>query len=468
MKLQHYDAMNNFKKLIAVFCFAALSFLQATILLADDNDSQCIHWQSSFVFTEFMDRARVTIDKGERLYFYKPHPDLCEIPNDCKHKSYLIPGDEVTIGNVCRQWAFIEFHSKRGKSTEGWVELSKLSILQPDAGTLETRKKQKPEIFSDEPIVLAAFKGDITQVKALIQANKPSLTRALFAASHANHEDVVDLLLKNGANPNDDKDSCLLFATAIVDSKKTIQKKLIAAGANVNCIMGHGQKRTPLMWVAFQNRAMTPVYVAIGRAHNLSPDYPEAVKFLLAEGAVVDAKDVWGGTALRVAIEKNNVDIARILLDHGADVNNYIDNSTSIGVQEGNVALMVALDWFKLTLDPTMIKLILDYGADVNYRNELKYDEECDKTTSGRCTFQGQTVLTHAAGGEYLGVVNLDIVKLLLSNNADPNIPRTDGKTPAEIARENGNLKIAEIIEEYIKYYPTTGFIRTPQTARVR
>jgi hypothetical protein len=42
----------------------------------------------------------------------------------------------------------------------------------------------------------------------------------------------------------------------------------------------------------------------------------------------------------------NNVDVARVLLDAGADVNNTLDETTSIGVQEGNTALLAAIAWY--------------------------------------------------------------------------------------------------------------------------
>ena len=136
--------MNTLRKIIPMLCYAVLLCTHSTFSHANDNDSQCIHWHNSFVFTEFMDRAKVTGDKDERLYFYKPHPDLCESHKDCKQKSYLIPKDEVTIGNVCRQWAFVEFRSKREKRTEGWVELNRLSMQQPDTKSTSRSKSNCP------------------------------------------------------------------------------------------------------------------------------------------------------------------------------------------------------------------------------------------------------------------------------------------------------------------------------------
>jgi ankyrin repeat protein len=170
------------------------------------------------------------------------------------------------------------------------------------------------------------------------------------------------------------------------------------------------------------------------------------MRLFLRYGADVNIKDVWGGTPLRATVESNNVDIASLLLEAGADVNNYINNSTSVGVQSGNTVLMHAVGWYSYRLDPTLLKLLLRHGADVDFRNDLPYDDECDTTTSGKCTFRGQTALTRAAtDGLYA------VVKLLLDNGANPTLARSDGAAPADVARDRGHKDIAQLVEKYVK-----------------
>src|SRR6266571_1183665 len=56
----------------------------------------CTHWTSAFVFTEFMDRARVRGTGGQRLYLRPANPELCSSlldPRDCKARAYVIPKD---------------------------------------------------------------------------------------------------------------------------------------------------------------------------------------------------------------------------------------------------------------------------------------------------------------------------------------------------------------------------------------
>ena len=91
-----------------------------------------------------------------------------------------------------------------------------------------------------------------------------------------------------------------------------------------------------------------------------------------------------------------------------------------------------------------MIELLLRHGADVNYRSKLRYDENCDRTTSGKCTFRGQTALTRAATEEHY-----TIVKLLLENGANPLLPREDGKSPRQVACDWKHIDVAKLIKKY-------------------
>jgi ankyrin repeat protein len=179
-----------------------------------------------------------------------------------------------------------------------------------------------------------------------------------------------------------------------------------------------------------------------GFLYNPSPEPVAAVKALLDAGARVDEVDVWGGTALRSALGSNNVDVAQVLLDAGADVNNYIDGP--MGDSHGNTLLAEAVFWYSLTNDPTMIALLLERGADVNYRSPSPFRGMCGAAGYPECTFEGQTALTRAAAnGLY------DVVRLLLDHGADPNLSRRDGETAAALARAYRHPDVAVMIDRY-------------------
>jgi ankyrin repeat protein len=231
-----------------------------------------------------------------------------------------------------------------------------------------------------------------------------------------------------------------------VHGELKVLSALLDAGFPLNCTSGP-QKISPLKAFAMGNRAARPSWAAMGLP--LDPGVKEPVAMMqlfVHHGADLNIKDVWGGSPLRATAEKNNVDLAALLLQAGADVNNYIDDSTSIGEQRGNTVLMEAVFWYSLRWDPTLVRLLLHHRADVDFRNDLRYDEECDKMTSGKCTFRGQTALTRAAtDGLYA------IARALLDGGANPTLSRGDGAAPAEIARANGHARTSELIEKHVK-----------------
>jgi ankyrin repeat protein len=401
---------------------------------------ECVHWTSAFVFNEFTGQATVTGEQGQRLYLHKANPQLCDQENsgmgaECETKSYIVPGDKVTIGHICGTWAYVEFRSKKSYS-RGWVEARRLEKI---AESGESKAEQDRKFKSDNRLTQALRSEPIGEVIDLVDSGKENKNAVLGAAVALSRSDVVLAMLQRGTNPNTDPKSCQLMLDAKNDIK--ILQALIDAGMDVNCTTV-AERYTPLMaasWV-FQDSPVEMTSLGL-RKRNSSP--LEAVKLLIKSGANVNAIDVFGQTALRSAISRNNVDIATFLLKSGADVNNYIDDSKYSGVeQRGDTALMDAIGGYSLRYDPTMIRLLLEHKADVNVRNRKPYDEE---RISGS-PFAGQTALTKAAS---YGA--LTIVKLLLQYGADPLLSRDDGALPADIARQNGHLDVAEVIERFAK-----------------
>lgn len=438
---------SRFSRAIYTALVANILFFGVTQANADALPD-CAHWTSAFVFTDFMDRARVRGSAGERLYLSPANPEICATlldPRDCKLRAYIIPKDVVTIGHVCNASAYVMYERRRSRSM-GWVELKRLERLAPDPKTLAERNKWPSARPEGTSLLSAAFDGDVAGLRKAMSDDANALRRdgygALYVAARQNRIDAMVALLDLGVNPNG-VNSCQQFTNVATSASPKALELLVSRGADINC-KSERELRTPLMGVAGNNRGMEIVSRAMGHAKD--SDIVTAASMLLAKGARVDDVDVWGGSALRIAIAPNNVDIARLLLEKGADVNNYVDDSTSVGEQSGNTTLMSAISWFPLRKDPTMIRLLLQHKVDVNYRSKLEYDEECDRTTSGKCTFRGQTALTRAVSdGHYT------VIKLLLDNGADPLLPRTDGKALMEIACDRNEIEIAGLVEEYVK-----------------
>lgn len=405
---------------------------------------ECAHWTQAFVFTEFMPKAEVTGTPGQRLNFFRQNPQICnqEQTTPCETKRYLITGDRVVIGHECSSWAHVQYQSRRSTST-GWVDRARLKTLPPDQATLAAQAEWRQRPIQD-PLERAVATGDISAVKPLLHS-KAENSRALAFAVAGRQSHIALDLIQNGLEPSESSDPCQIVVHAVLGDLKVLSA-LLDAGFPINCTSG-SQKTSPLKVYAMADRAAQPLRAARDRPLDPGVQDPAALmQLFLRHRADLNIKDVWGGTALRATILHNNVDIARLLLEAGADVNNYIGDSTSIGEQSGNTVLMEAVRWYGLGMDPTLVGLLLRHGADVNFRNELSYDEECDRTTTGRCTFRGQTALTRAAkDGHYA------VVKLLLASGANPSLPRGDGATPTEIARANGHPQIADLIEKYVR-----------------
>jgi ankyrin repeat protein len=436
-------------KLISFVVFGLIATIISTCSYANDTIDHskeqtlplCAHWTNAFVLKEFMRQAEVVGTKDQRLSIFKQNPDLCELDavNQCTSSRYVISGDHVTVGHICGAWAHIEY-GKKNSTTKGWVELARLKLLEPDSKTiLQARKKYiSPNVIESNSLNKAIFANDIRSIKKLIQSGKDA-TNALPVAVLSKNTEVVTTLLQLGARPNDLQNNCNLIMSAI-HSNSDILNALLEAGGQVNCV--GVQKCSPLKSLAMVNRADRPQWVAMGHLADPGVDEPEKIFSILKKfGAELNIEDAWDGTPLRGALENNNVDIAKLLLEAGADVNNYLDDSP-----RGDTILMEAIAWYTLRWDSSMIELLLQHGADVNYKNKDEYHDLEVGREAEYSSSAGQTALTIASSNGYLKVV-----KLLLEHGADPSIPRGDGKTAFQLAVENKHPEVSKLISDSLK-----------------
>ena len=120
---------------------------------------------------------------------------------------------------------------------------------------------------------------------------------------------------------------------------------------------------------------------------------------------------------LIIAIDENDIEKVKSLLDKGADINTRNEN--------GDTALMMAVN---RTRDVKLVNLLLDKGADVNAKNNKN-----DKYKLN------QTALIYAAIYE-----ETEIVKALLERGADVNAKNNYGYSPLIMAaahERSGNVK---------------------------
>lgn len=174
-------------------------------------------------------------------------------------------------------------------------------------------------------------------------------------------------------------------------------------------------------------------------------NHPEVVRFLVDNGAGINAKNSYYSTPLYLAAMKKNADVAGYLIQHGADPNLFcygrrtplhmalgkkqhdlammlIQNGANINVQDywGRNALHYALQYE----DPAIAKTLIRAGVEVNAATEGKW------TPLHYCAKNGYT----------------EVAKMLLDRGADPNAKTKDGRTPLMMAQKKNNKEIEALL----------------------
>ncbi len=300
----------------------------------------------------------------------------------------------------------------------------------------------------DDRLLDAAKTGDVSAIKRLVKegANVNSVDNhgvtPLLIATNWNKLDAVKTLLELGADPkyNVGGTSALFIATG---RDTEIVRVLIQTGADVN-LTTEKYNYSPLGRAA-GNRDDT--FINLKKSGGYSGPFPnrtETVRLLIKAGASVNHVDGFGMSPLRRAMERNNIEIARLLLEANADVNQRIPSED--GTQNGDTILMDTVGYYSVFKNISAIKLLLDFKANPNDRNELEYNEEWEPRGNG---WRGYSVLGYAAKRGWK-----EVVGLLLSYGADPGLPRTDGQSPLKLAIENKHRQTAALIENAIKKRP--------------
>lgn len=160
--------------------------------------------------------------------------------------------------------------------------------------------------YANTPTIKAAAYGRIRVVKLLLEKgadvnkhNEGGETPLHYAARHG-HVKVMEILLDHGADPTKKGTGC---GTPMQWAGRGGQigaiKALMRYGVSVNQPGTHDG---------------TALHEAVKH------DHPDTVRFLLANGAEVDAPLDYGDTPFYLASTgKGNIEIGRILLEHGAD-----------------------------------------------------------------------------------------------------------------------------------------------------
>jgi uncharacterized protein len=184
--------------------------------------------------------------------------------------------------------------------------------------------------------------------------------------------------------------------------------KLLAAGADAKAANRYG---------------ITPLYLACENAN------PAMIERLLKAGADANAVSTEGETALMTVARTGVVEAAKVLLDHGANVDAREE-------WHGQTALMWAVD----EQHPAMVKELIAHGADVNaVSNVNKWERQ--NTAEPREKWLPLGGLTPLLFAARQGCVECE--QILLDAGANVNTTDPDGISPVLMAIINGHYDAA-------------------------
>ena len=341
-----------------------------------------------------------------------------------------IDAKEAWNGQTALMWAAAEGH---GAVVETLIEAGADIRATSGGGTT--------------PLMFAVRKGDMRSVQALLKAGadvnekRPDLATPLLIAIINGHEDLVDLLLEKGADPNAEGGSTELTVPGVRAKPQKIELKkpsLKEQFLQVGTEGGNGENNT------FGRPLQAAVHVANWHVSDqfisVNMDRLRIIRSLLKHGADVNGRNTdmeprWdgaryrrrlvGATAFLFAAKAADVEVMRLLLEHGADPK--INTDLNITPLMAAAGISWASNQDKASEEQVLeaVKLLVEeHGADVNFVADT-----------------GETAM-HAAA--YRGANS--VVQYLFDKGAKLDVADKVGRTPLVIAEgvEYGNSFAAQ------------------------
>jgi ankyrin repeat protein len=363
------------------------------------------------------------------------------------------------------------------------IALPVIAVLAAGCGASNDPTVNERNADGSTPLQWAVYKGDVAEVRRLIDAgadvalgNEYGATPMSLAAEVANTE-ILELLLDAGADvesPNADGQTALLAVarTGNVDAARL----LLEHGAAVDAREAWGGQ-TPLMWAAARRHPeMIDLLIGSGAAadarstvrdyqrHVQAEGRPKSldtggftpllyaarencipcVDVLLEHGVDIDLPDPDGVTPLHVAIMNANWDLAKRLIEAGADVNQWdiygeAPLYTTVGQRSRTDGGRASIDPPNATDGMTILRTLLERGANPNMQLFFR-----PANVRGPTNTRGSTPLIRAANNN-----DREVVALLLTHGADATVYMADRQTPihAVLAGRAGEKDALELIK---------------------
>ena len=329
-----------------------------------------------------------------------------------EHGASTINATEKSRGQTALMWAVAQGYPavakvliEHGANIHARTETR--SLLVSLDGVIRSRNTGTVTLGGFTPLLFAARQGSVESAALLLDAGAevdettPDGASVLAVASLSGHYDLAAFLIERGADLNTAGAGYAPLHAAVLRGDQQLVKTLLAHGADPNVRVTKATRvpRHTNWWV-----------------------FPSFVT---------------GGTPYLLAAKWAEVEIMRLLYDHGAD--------PSVTTFDGTTALMMAAGarWRNTEMDrrnravptevaeamhadqrPNMeaVKLVLEFGADVNAQNE-----------------SGDTAL-HAAVYKAWP----DVVELLVAHGGRLDLPNKAGKTAADTMCHDEDGQLAQ------------------------
>jgi ankyrin repeat protein len=311
-------------------------------------------------------------------------------------------------------------------------------------------------------LLTAAYHGNRDIVQLLINSgadiNTLDGTRetSLHKASYKGHKNVIEILISNGANINAESGdgSTPLYLAALNHHQEAAQllieygavinpdiaimlvnhklvKQYLDLGLDPNSKIQKGSNKGEtcfLTAITTKNIAIVELLLSYGarineknEATNVFPLHRASAigcldicRLLIAHGADINAQGSFGQTPLHSAVQYGRTDVVKLLVMHGANIN----------VQNESKSTPLFAATYRQSLD--IVECLLANGAEVNLIN-------ADGSTPLLCAFQ-------KAGGN-------EVIRLLVNCGANVNVRSSrNGSSPLHIAVAQNNKDMVEFL----------------------
>ncbi len=216
-----------------------------------------------------------------------------------------------------------------------------LALIEP-AGSIPGVDVNAPDDDGKTVLIIAAEHNSVNVARILIENGAEEQFDSLITAIHNNSFDVIRLLIENGIDPNDQQTS-YLWSSVVASGSTELTSLWIDLGADVNMRDSDGN---------------TVLWITMSRAPEIAK--LEIAKLLIKHGADVNAKSKQLLTPLHYAAS-GDIAMTKMLLEAGADVNAKADERS----QNQRTPLISAI----VNNSTEIATLLIEAGAEINLKN---------------------------------------------------------------------------------------------------